>query len=730
MIETVQKPNRLAPVRDGIKNFIGRLPLVERTIWRILRGGSAVFMFHRILPSGEPCYDPELATSTQAFSAFLDWLGENYQVVPVDELVKRREKSANSKRPWCAITFDDGWADNYLHAFPLLRQRQLPATIFLPLRFIATLQRFWQEELWLRLGNLDPERQRKIILRAAQCLPWFPATAESLHSLDGLRRFLLTRPTEEAENFVRLLTESSGSSTSNSSRSFLNWEEIRHMQAAGISFGSHTVNHRLLTQMEQAKAAGEIQESREELMGHLGAKIPGFAYPWGAAGRATRNAVKQAGYDFALTTRPGLVKAEADPWMLPRIAISDPVLRCGGKTFAAGKVQFWCAKNALLPAAKKSSNKTERIKIAFVIDTISEWEGGTERQLHALIRSLDRTHFEPELCFLLPSPELPRETLPCITRWLSSEKPSLHLSIIPRLFRLMRLLRRTRPHIVQTFFNEGIILGILAARLSGVPHVVGSARNAGHWKKYRHRLAFRSVAKLANRWQCNSRALWEYVKTAEGVSPDRIEILPNAIDLSRFTPAKPEERLAMRRKLGLREGGPVFVTVAALTAVKDHATFLEAAKLLESELPEAQYLFVGEGPLQRDLQEQAERLGLNRIVHFLGRQADVRPCLAAADFGVLTSRSEGSSNSVLEYMAMGLPSVVSDIPANRELLSGLLFTPGDVAGLGQNMLKLTRDTALCSKLRLEYSRTASEFSLEKFVTRSQAFYMRLAAEMN
>ena len=689
-----------------------------------------MFMFHRILPKGERCYDPEMVTSTDAFESFLNWLVENYRVVPLDELVAQREKSANHKRPLCAITFDDGWVDNYLHAFPLLRRRLLPATIFLPLRFIGTQERFWQEQLWLCLEPLRHERQREIVLHAARYLPWFPATDESLHSLHGLRRFLLTRPTEEAESFVRLLAESAGPSSVNRSRSFLDWDEVRKMQAAGVSFGSHTLNHTLLTQMDQAKAAAEIQESREELTGRLGTTIPGFAYPWGAACSATRNAVKQAGYAFALTTRPGLVKQHADPWMLPRIAISNSVLRCGAQTFAPGKAQFWCAKNALLTANGKPSQNGKRIKIAFVIDTISEWEGGTERQLHALIRSLDRAHFQPELCFLLPSPELPHETLPCTTRWISSEKPTLHLSIVGRLLRLTRLLRQTRPHIVQTFFNEGIFLGILAGRLSGVPRVVGSARNAGHWKKYRHRIAFRSVAKLANRWQCNSRALWEYVRNAEGVSPDRIEILPNAIDLSRFTPANPEERLAMRRKLGLREAGPVFVTVAALTAIKDHATFLEAARLLTSELPDAQYLLVGEGPLQRDLQQQTERLGLTHAVHLVGRQGDVRPYLAAADFGVLASRSEGSSNSILEYMAMGLPSVVSDIPANRELVSGLLFTPGDVADLVRKMLQLTRDAALCARLRLEYSRTASEFSLEKFVTRTQAFYTRLAAEMN
>jgi len=200
-----------------------------------------------------------------------------------------------------------------------------------------------------------------------------------------------------------------------------------------------------------------------------------------AALRATRSGRR-------VTTSPlqrarALVKGDMDAWMLPRIAISNSILQCGRQTFAPGKTQLWCAKNALQPVAPKPAKTGTQIKIAFVIDTITEWEGGTERQLHALIRMLDRTQFQPELCFLLPTGELPPETLPCRTQWICRDKTDQPSSIVVRLFRLTRMLRQMRPQIVQTFFNEGIFLGILAARLSGVPRVVGSARNAGHWKK-------------------------------------------------------------------------------------------------------------------------------------------------------------------------------------------------------------------------------------------------------
>ena len=115
-----------------VSNYVGRLPFVQRATMRILRGGASVFLFHRILPQEEECYNAEMATSKEAFTSFLDWLGEAYRVLPLDLVVTRRGEAMDRDRPLCALTFDDGWLDNFTHAFPLLQERRFPATIFLP----------------------------------------------------------------------------------------------------------------------------------------------------------------------------------------------------------------------------------------------------------------------------------------------------------------------------------------------------------------------------------------------------------------------------------------------------------------------------------------------------------------------------------------------------------------------------------------------------------------------
>jgi glycosyltransferase involved in cell wall biosynthesis len=148
---------------------------------------------------------------------------------------------------------------------------------------------------------------------------------------------------------------------------------------------------------------------------------------------------------------------------------------------------------------------------------------------------------------------------------------------------------------------------------------------------------------------------------------------------------------------------------------------------IKDRVSDAQILVVGEGPLRKELEDQSEALGLAHMVRFTGRQSDVQLYLAAADFGVLTSLSEGSSNSVLEYMAMGLPSVVSDIAPNRELVSGVFFRPGDMNDLASKLLLICQDGALRNSLRREYLSAAQQFSIERFVLRAQSYYSKFAA---
>jgi len=698
----------------------------------VFSSGATIFAFHRVLPRGSECFEPEMCTSEDAFADFLDWITESYRVVPFEEVASRKGEPSNRERPDCAITFDDGWYDNFAYAFPQLRRRGLTATIFLPTRFIGTNRRFWQEHLWLCIRKLkDGDGRREVVEKIASRTPWFPPGGEGRISYDYVRRLLLTRPSIEAEEFTQRIADYAGLTGAFAGRAFLNWEEVQQMNAAGISFGSHTLNHTLLANASPKMAEREIQDSREELESRINERVTAFAYPWGAVGPCCIAQLQESGYKFAATVEPGLVRTSSHPHLLPRLSVSDSVLASTTRNFDPGKTRLYFTKQVLAAGSsrrfvrKVNRNGNKRVKILFVLDLITEWEGGTERQLRLLIQSLDPKYFEPKLCFLFRGPELPEESLPCPLHVVSPI--SGPISAPRRLLKLIHLLRRERPDIVQCFFVEGLVTGILAARLAGVPQVVGSVRNTGYWRKLGHRLVLKAITPMAHYWQTNSRALWNFQNTVEAVPGTRIEILPNGTDVSRFVPATAEERRQVRCELGLNQNGPICVSVANLYEVKDLATLIQSAALLRGKFPNIQFLLVGDGPQRQDLENFANQLRLSEIVKLVGRQSDVRPFLAAADIGVLTSRSEGSSNSVLEYMSMGLPSIVSDIPANRELLNEVLFQPGNPTDLAEKLYRLWRDLSLRTCLSKEYRETAAEYSIEKFSARAQSYYTRMAS---
>jgi glycosyltransferase involved in cell wall biosynthesis/peptidoglycan/xylan/chitin deacetylase (PgdA/CDA1 family) len=719
--------------RNRLAGHLGEIAPIKRTANWVLASGATIFTLHRVLPRGSECFEPEMCTSEDAFADFLDWIMESYRVVPFDEVASRKGEPSKRKRPACAITFDDGWYDNFAYAFPQLQRRGLTATIFLPTRFIGTNRRFWQEHLWLCMRELkNGEGRREVVEKIASRTPWFPPAGEGRTSYDYVRRLLLTRPSIEAEEFTLRIADYASLAGAFAGRAFLDWEEVQQMQAAGISFGSHTLNHTLLANASPKVAEREIQDSRAELESRINERVTSFAYPWGAVGPSSIVQLQESGYKYAVTIKAGLVKTSSHPHLLPRLSVSDSVLASGRRNFDRGKTRLYFAKQVLAAGLSKrmvhkaNRNSNKRIKILFVLDLITEWEGGTERQLRLLIRSLDPKYFEPKLCFLFGAPELSEESLPCPLHVVSPT--SGPISAPRRLLNLIRLLRQERPDIVQCFFVEGLVTGVLAARLAGVPQVVGSVRNAGYWRKLGHRLVIKAITPMADYWQTNSRALWSFQNTVEAVPGTRIEILPNGTDVSRFVPATADERRAVRCELELNQNGPICVSVANLYKVKGLETLILSATLLRAEFPYIQFLLVGDGQQREELENLVTRLGVSEIVKFVGRQLDVRPFLAAADVGVLTSHSEGSSNSVLEYMAMGLPSVVSDIAANRELVEGLFFTPGDATDLAGKVKLLLQDASLCSQLRSQYRQTVAQFSVDRFTLRAESFYNKLAAE--
>jgi glycosyltransferase involved in cell wall biosynthesis len=343
-----------------------------------------------------------------------------------------------------------------------------------------------------------------------------------------------------------------------------------------------------------------------------------------------------------------------------------------------------------------------------------------------LIERLDRERFEPILCCLHGSDNLRfREC-----RSLNLELHSFSsLGAIKRLFSLARFLKKEKVDLLVTFFKNANYFGTLAGRISGVPKIISTRRNLGYWQTKRDLLLLKIIKRWTDFVIANSSAVRDSVVKKEGVEASKIEVIYNGIDLDEFT-NRLIPREEAKRKLGLSPQTPLVGTLSNLRPVKAVDIFIKSAFVVSKKFPQTKFMIVGEGPQKRDLETLVERLGMKDRVIFAGGAAEVFPYLSAFDIGVLSSLSEGFSNSILEYMLAGLPVVASVVGGNPEIVNegenGYLVPPGEPQPLAKKIMALLED----ERLRSEFGenarlKVAENFSLTRMVAEFERRFMRL-----
>jgi glycosyltransferase involved in cell wall biosynthesis len=357
------------------------------------------------------------------------------------------------------------------------------------------------------------------------------------------------------------------------------------------------------------------------------------------------------------------------------------------------------------------------VRVSFLIDELTP--AGTETQLLALIRNLDRSIVEPSLCLLRGQSAVSRALEPDDCPILRLEAGSLRSwQTIGKLWRLRRFLCEQKIDILQIYFPDSTYVGVLAGRLAGVPHIVRTRNNAGYWMTPFHRAMGRLCNLFSEVTIANCEASRQAVIDAEGLAPNRIVVLENGVDLQRFPTPAPLPRAG---RVGI---------VANLRPVKALDVFLRAATRVLAEHPDATFTIAGEGPERSGLTQLAKELKLTDRIEMPGVVRDVPGFLASLDVAVLCSRSEGMSNAVLEYMAAARPIVATTVGANERLIDdgvhGLLVPPDDPASLAHAISRLLREPALSERLaQAARQRVWERYSREAMVRRFEAFYQRL-----
>ena len=329
--------------------------------------------------------------------------------------------------------------------------------------------------------------------------------------------------------------------------------------------------------------------------------------------------------------------------------------------------------------------------------------GGSERQFAALARSLNPEPFQIHLgCIqrrgtLLDAlgymPEFP----------LGGSLYGLK-SLWTRL-RLAQFLRRNNIAVAHAFDFYSNLTLIPAAKLAGVPVIMGSQRQLGDLLSRPKSRVQAAAFGWCDAVVCNSRAAADRL-VEQGLKESRVAVIGNGLPDSAFAKTPPS---VPRRSGVLRVG-----MIARMNAKsKNHKVLLRAAAGLCNRFHTLEFLLVGDGPFRPELEREAESLGLKDHVFFLGDRQDIPAVLASLDISVQPSSSESLSNSILESMAAEVPVIASRVGGNPELLTldrGVLVTPNDDKALADAIERLLQD----ANMRANLARKARQFAWANF----------------
>src|SRR5262249_35300110 len=261
------------------------------------------------------------------------------------------DSGSRPARPRCVITFDDGWRDNFDLALPILRSRNVPATVYLSTDFIGTPRVFWHTELIYLFTQTDvsgslantrgleryPDPVRHELRRLATIRP---LRARDLDLLIETVKALCDEAT--IDDLVETVSHTVGlhRPLMSARRFFLDWDQVRAMAVAGFEIGSHGCPRRMLTRPSAEAATEELMRSKAEIEHRVGVKVEHFAFPNDDGSTAPVTAVAAAGYRTVCLAGP-LRRGEAcgiQP--LRRIGMHEGICS-DGQSFDENLFRYW-----------------------------------------------------------------------------------------------------------------------------------------------------------------------------------------------------------------------------------------------------------------------------------------------------------------------------------------------------------------------------------------------------
>lgn len=321
---------------------------------------------------------------------------------------------------------------------------------------------------------------------------------------------------------------------------------------------------------------------------------------------------------------------------------------------------------------------------------------------------------------------------------LQSEIPVHHIKSLRRdcspfidclaFFEILKVIRKIKPDVLHTHTSKAGFIGRIAGRIAGVNVAVHMPHGHifyGYFSSMKTRL-FIFLEKMAALFTYRILTLTEiekmdYIREKIARS-EKIATIPCGIDTDRYSVS----HRTVRDEFGIPSGLPVIGWVGRAESVKGCEYFLRACHLIKKEMPDAKYLFVGEGPLKEEMEGLAHSLGLNGEVIFAGYRTDMPEIMNSIDLLLHTPLNEGLGRVLLEAMICKKPVVAANVGGIPEIIEhgvhGLLVTAGDYASMARESLKILKDPELAKVLGNAGRERALDFSTENMVRKVHHLY--------
>lgn len=284
---------------------------------------AAILMYHSV--AAEPSHTDHIlgvSRDRASFEAHMETLARHFAPVTIEDVAEFAQSGRELPERAVAVTFDDGFADNYEVAMPILNRYGIPAVVYLMVDAVAngtlpwycrlryafntTSKSEWADPLRDRTYQLTTPEQRKAAVTAAWETGARSTGAVQLEFVKGVERTLEVEPVNGQHGFM------------------MTWEQARSLRKAGHIIGAHTLSHPNLAHVTHNEAQSEIVSSKKKLEQELGEPIEHFSYPHPALdpqwSQQTLEITRTAGFRSAVLTAPGPVRAKDNPLALKRIS--------------------------------------------------------------------------------------------------------------------------------------------------------------------------------------------------------------------------------------------------------------------------------------------------------------------------------------------------------------------------------------------------------------------------